>query len=124
MRLRLAAATALCVLAACSRTSERSLIIAVNAGVEGSALKSAAQEWGAAKGVKVEVAEWPCLDVCRNPYRSGRYYALPYVGNSQLFFYRKDLFEKHKLAAPSTWREVLAAAKTISEKEKMFGYVM
>src|SRR6266851_6670129 len=59
MRLRLAAATALCVLAACSRTSERSLIIAVNAGVEGSALKSAAQEWGAARGVKVEVVELP-----------------------------------------------------------------
>jgi multiple sugar transport system substrate-binding protein len=176
MCLRLVAITGLCVLAGCSRSSERSLIIAVNAGVEGSALKSAAQEWGAAKGVKVEVVElpyanlfekeqldltsrtgaydvimlddpWfpklvengnlaplthdpdgdfvgPCLDVCRNPYRTGRYFALPYVGNSQLFFYRKDLFEKYNLAAPSTWHEVLAGARAIGQKEKMFGYVM
>src|SRR5579859_4183412 len=160
--------------ASCSRPAERSLVIAVNAGVEGTALKTAAQEFGAARGIKIEVVEFPyanlfekeqldltsrtgaydvimlddpwfprlaenlsplprdpdadfvapCLDVCRNPYRTGRYFALPYVGNSQLFFYRKDLFEKYKLAAPSTWHEVLADAKTIGEKEKMFGYVM
>ncbi|HEU5130681.1 MAG TPA: extracellular solute-binding protein, partial [Pyrinomonadaceae bacterium] len=52
---------------------------------------------------------------------------LPYVGNSQLFFYRKDLFEKHSLNPPATWDDVLAAAKTIQEKETgsgMYGYVM
>src|SRR5882672_6730337 len=148
MRLRFAATTVLCVLAGCSRSSERSLTIAVNAGVEGSALKAAAQEWGAAKNIKVEVVElpyanlfekeqldltsrtgaydvimlddpWfpklvengnltpltrdpdgdfvgPCVEVCKHPYHSGRYFALPYVGNSQLFFYRRDLFEKYK----------------------------
>src|SRR5215475_11158362 len=35
------------------------------------------------------------LALCHNPYESGGLYALPYVGNSQLFFFRKDLFEKH-----------------------------
>jgi len=70
------------------------------------------------------------VNVCRHPYLLGPLYALPYVGNSQLFFYRKDLFEKHGLKEPSTWDEVLAAAKTIQEKEtsagggKMYGYVM
>lgn len=70
------------------------------------------------------------LNVCRHPYETGALYALPYVGNSQLFFYRKDLFEKHGLKEPSTWDDVLAAAKTIQEKEtsanggKMYGYVM
>jgi len=70
------------------------------------------------------------LNVCRHPYQTGALYALPYVGNSQLFFYRKDLFEKHGLKEPSTWNDVLAAAKTIQEKEtsadggKMYGYVM
>src|SRR5213075_2812199 len=57
---------------------------------------------------------------------------LPYVGNSQLFFYRKDLFQKHSLKEPATWDDVLAAAKTISEQEtngaygggKVYGYVM
>lgn len=72
------------------------------------------------------------LALCRNPYETGKLFALPYVGNSQLFFYRKDLFEKHKLNAPDSWENVLSAAKTISEKEttgaptggKLHGYVM
>jgi multiple sugar transport system substrate-binding protein len=68
----------------------------------------------------------------REPYQTGALYALPYVGNSQLFFYRKDLFQKHNLKDPATWDDVLTAAKTISENEpggapgggKTFGYVM
>src|SRR6185503_221890 len=31
------------------------------------------------------------LALCKHPYETGALYALPYVGNSQLFFYRKDL---------------------------------
>src|SRR5215470_4430574 len=67
------------------------------------------------------------LNVCRSPFQTGALYALPYVGNSQLFFYRKDLFEKYSLKPPATWDDVFAAAKTIQEKEtgaKMYGYVM
>lgn len=71
------------------------------------------------------------LALCRHPYETGPLHALPYVGNSQLFFYRKDLFEKHSLNAPLTWNDVLAAAKTIHEKEttganggQIYGYVM
>jgi multiple sugar transport system substrate-binding protein len=68
----------------------------------------------------------------REPYQTGALYALPYVGNSQLLFYRKDLFAKHNLKEPVTWDDVLAAAKTISEREsdgapgggKVYGYVM
>ncbi len=51
--------------------------------------------------------------VCRHPYQSGALYAIPYVGNSQLFFYRKDLFAKHGLGEPSTWDAVFNAARTI-----------
>src|SRR5437773_2069919 len=57
------------------------------------------------------------IALCRNPYQTGVLYALPYVGNSQLFFYRKDLFQKHNLKEPATWDEVLSAARTISEQE-------
>src|SRR6185295_17946057 len=67
------------------------------------------------------------IALCRHPYQTGSLYALPYVGNSQLFFYRKDLFEKHSLKPPATWDDVLTAAKTIQEKESgsgMYGYVM
>ena len=68
------------------------------------------------------------IALCHNPYQTGSLYALPYVGNSQLFFYRKDLFEKYGLKEPLKWDDVLAAAKTIQEKEtgggKTYGYVM
>ncbi|MDQ3667991.1 MAG: ABC transporter substrate-binding protein [Acidobacteriota bacterium] len=68
----------------------------------------------------------------REPYQTGALYALPYVGNSQLLFYRKDLFAKHNLNDPGTWDDVLTATKIISEREmngapdggKVYGYVM
>jgi len=66
------------------------------------------------------------MALCRHPYQTGALYALPYVGNSQLFFYRKDLFQKHNLKEPATWDDVLAAAKTfsMSSEDKVYGYVM
>jgi len=72
------------------------------------------------------------IALCRHPYQTGALYALPYVGNSQLFFYRKDLFEKHNLKALATWDDVLAAARVIGEREgagapgggRVYGYVM
>ena len=68
------------------------------------------------------------IALCRHPYQTGSLYALPYVGNSQLFFYRKDLFDKHSLKEPLKWEDVQTAAKTIQEKEtegtKTYGYVM
>jgi multiple sugar transport system substrate-binding protein len=70
------------------------------------------------------------IALCRQPYQTGALHALPYVGNSQLFFYRKDLFAKHGLGEPLTWDAVLNAAKTIQEKETTvvdgpkYGYVM
>jgi multiple sugar transport system substrate-binding protein len=162
-------------LAGCG-SPQPTLTIAINAGVEGDALKAAAAEWGARNRTRVDIVELPyanlfekelldltsrtgaydiimmddpwfprmvengqlaalekqpdgdflasCLDVCREPYRTGAFYALPYVGNSQLFFYRKDLFDQHGMDAPATWNDVLAAAKKIGTAEKMFGYVM
>ena len=70
------------------------------------------------------------VNVCRHPYQTGALYALPYVGNSQLFFYRKDLFEKYNLKEPATWDDVFVAAQIIQGREtsanggKMYGYVM
>ena len=61
------------------------------------------------------------LALGREPYKSGTLYALPYVGNSQFFFYRKDLFEKHSLKEPATWDDVMTAARTIQEKESEGG---
>lgn len=72
------------------------------------------------------------IAICREPYATGSLFALPYVGNSQLFFYRKDLFAKHSLPAPATWESALASVKKIDELEasgapgggKIYGYVM
>ena len=68
------------------------------------------------------------MALCRHPYETGRLHALPYVGNSQLFFYRKDLFDKHGLKEPASWSEVLAAARRIDERagdgSRLHGYVM
>ncbi len=64
------------------------------------------------------------MALCRHPYGNGAQYALPYVGNTQLFFYRRDLFEKHGLPAPRTWDEVYRHGKTIGSREQMYGYVM
>lgn len=58
------------------------------------------------------------MNLCHFPNNpSGKLYSLPFVGNVSLFAYRADLFSKYGLSAPKTWDDVLAAAKTISEKE-------
>jgi multiple sugar transport system substrate-binding protein len=195
MRLTISLALVLLVgLSSCTRNpqpSKKQLTLAVVSGVEGEALQQAARDYEAQKGIHIEIATFPYLNLfekelidlksrtgaydlimlddpwfprfageqllteltpllqkrgqsgpdsdfvdtsvalCRHPYQSGPLYALPYVGNSQLFFYRKDLFEKHSLKAPETWNDVLAAAKTIHEKEstgangdRIHGYVM
>ncbi|HEY0406742.1 MAG TPA: ABC transporter substrate-binding protein [Pyrinomonadaceae bacterium] len=72
------------------------------------------------------------IALCKHPYATGALYALPYVGNSQLFFYRKDLFQQYNLKEPATWDDVLAAARTIDQSNgigdpggaHMYGYVM
>jgi multiple sugar transport system substrate-binding protein len=47
----------------------------------------------------------------------GKQLGLPTRTHVQLLFYRKDLFTKHGIAAPSTWDQVIAAGKTIQDKE-------
>ena len=41
--------------------------------------------------------------------------AVAFMVNAQHFYYRKDLFEEHGLAAPKTYDELLAAARTLEE---------
>ena len=179
----------------CSRggkQGDRTLTLAINSGVEGDALKQAAQDYEKQTSIHINIAEFPYANLfekelidlnartgaydlimlddpwfpkfaslnvladltpllqargkngpdddfvvtsvalCREPFQTGSLYALPYVGNSQLFFYRKDLFQKHNLKEPVTWDDVLAAAQKIGEQEtngapgggKVYGYVM
>ncbi len=47
----------------------------------------------------------------------GKVHGLPLRGHAQLLFYRKDLMEKHGLAVPTTWAELVEVATVIKEKE-------
>jgi multiple sugar transport system substrate-binding protein len=65
------------------------------------------------------------LAVCRNPYNTGPYVCLPYVGNAQMFFYDAAKFKEAGVEAPKTWDDVLKAAKALTEQGggRYFGYV-
>jgi multiple sugar transport system substrate-binding protein len=65
------------------------------------------------------------LSLCRDPYGVGALYALPLVGNCQLFFYRKDLLDHHDLPVPLTWSQVDSASVDLMRQEKdLHGYVI
>lgn len=64
------------------------------------------------------------LSVGRYPYKTGKLYALPIVGNVELFAYRKDLLDKYGIGQPKTWLDVLEAAVQINASEqKVWGVV-
>ena len=48
---------------------------------------------------------------------NGKVMALPYFADVQLLYYRKDLLEKHGVAAPKTWAELKAGAEKIQKAE-------
>lgn len=55
----------------------------------------------------------------------GKQYALPVDPNVQIFIYRKDLFQEKGLQPPTTWAEVLEAAKALHDPVKeLAGFVM
>ena len=47
----------------------------------------------------------------------GEVVALPAFADSMFLYYRTDLLEKHGIAVPTTWEELRAAAKAITEAE-------
>jgi multiple sugar transport system substrate-binding protein len=65
------------------------------------------------------------LAICRNPYNTGPYVCLPYVGNAQMFFYDAAKFKEVGVDAPKTWDDVLKAGKALTDKGggRYFGYV-
>lgn len=65
------------------------------------------------------------LAVCRNPYNTGPYVCLPYVGNAQMFFYDAAKYKEAGVDAPKTWDDVLKASKMLTESGggRYFGYV-
>ena len=60
------------------------------------------------------------------PYATGELRALPFVGNTQLLFYRPDrLREAGFTTPPDTWDEVLRYAASLTQPDKAkFGYAI
>jgi multiple sugar transport system substrate-binding protein len=66
------------------------------------------------------------LAVCRNPYNTGPFVCLPYVGNAQMFFYDGAKFAEQGIAGgPKTWDDVIkaASAMTAAGGGRYYGYV-
>jgi multiple sugar transport system substrate-binding protein len=66
------------------------------------------------------------LAVCRNPYNTGPFVCIPYVGNAQMFFYDPAKFAEQGLPnGPRTWDDVIkaASAMTAAGGGRYFGYV-
>ncbi|MGF1447351.1 MAG: extracellular solute-binding protein [Pikeienuella sp.] len=59
----------------------------------------------------------PTRAVSQFPVGEGAHYAVPFVGNVELFAYRRDLLEKHGFGAPESWDQVVEIARTIDEAE-------
>ncbi|MFI6004816.1 ABC transporter substrate-binding protein [Streptomyces sp. NPDC051366] len=52
----------------------------------------------------------------------GRLYAVPYVTNAGLLYYRKDVLEQEGEQPPRTWAELVRQARTIAPKYGLDGY--
>lgn len=52
----------------------------------------------------------------------GRLYAVPYVTNAGLLYYRKDVLEKAGERPPRTWAELARLAKTVAPEYGLDGY--
>jgi ABC-type glycerol-3-phosphate transport system substrate-binding protein len=48
---------------------------------------------------------------------NGKIYGIPNSGNAQIFFYRKDIYEKYNLKPPKTWAEAEEQFKLLAEKK-------
>ncbi|MEU9304600.1 ABC transporter substrate-binding protein [Streptomyces sp. NPDC048269] len=52
----------------------------------------------------------------------GRLYAVPYVTNAGLLYYRKDILDREGEEPPRTWAELIRQARTIAPKYGLDGY--
>lgn len=52
----------------------------------------------------------------------GRLYAVPYVTNAGLLYYRKDILDREHLDPPRTWAELERQARTLAPKYRIGGY--
>jgi multiple sugar transport system substrate-binding protein len=71
------------------------------------------------------------LKLCRDPYPNGKIRALPFVGNTQVLFYRRDILEQLGVnTPPNTWDQLINLALSITASsesklgKKVYGYAI
>lgn len=52
----------------------------------------------------------------------GRLYAVPYVTNAGMLYYRRDILDREHLAPPRTWADLERIARTVAPKYHLGGY--
>ncbi|MCD0484797.1 ABC transporter substrate-binding protein [Streptacidiphilus sp. ASG 303] len=52
----------------------------------------------------------------------GRLYAVPYVSNAGMLYYRKDVLDQEHLRPPRTWGELARLARTVAPRHGLEGY--
>jgi multiple sugar transport system substrate-binding protein len=55
--------------------------------------------------------------------RGGKLMGVPINGNVEVFYYRKDLYDKHGLKVPETWDQALANAQKLNDGSRVYGFV-
>jgi len=53
----------------------------------------------------------------------GKLMGVPVNGNVEVFYYRKDLYDRHGLKVPETWDQVLANAQKLNDGSRVYGFV-
>ena len=65
-----------------------------------------------------DVAKSHFPSIIESQTANGKLVAIPYFTDAPALYYRKDLLDKYKLPAPTTWDEMAASAKTVMDGEK------
>ena len=53
----------------------------------------------------------------------GKLMGVPINGNVEVFYYRKDLYDRHGLEVPETWDQVLANTAKLNDGSRVYGFV-
>jgi trehalose/maltose transport system substrate-binding protein len=65
-----------------------------------------------------DVAKQHFPSIIESQTTNGKLVAIPFFTDAPALYYRKDLLDKYKIAAPKTWDEMATAAKTVMDGEK------
>jgi multiple sugar transport system substrate-binding protein len=72
----------------------------------------------------IDLKDWPPTLVTDISVWDGKLYRLPWGNDTEIWFYRTDWFKEAGLKPPTTWDELLEAAKTLTKGEERYGIAL